>query len=151
MAAAGRAAVGLALIGLSAYSLQAYYAGFEKEDWRGAAEYVGAAAEPGDLVLFSAPWGQIPFDYYYRQQETPVEMRGVPVDLFTRGELEPAMREADLPALRDLIAGRDRVWLVYAHEWYADAGGLIPQELEREMLLADKREFNGPRMYRYER
>ncbi len=39
------------------------------------------------------------------------------------------MRTEDLPALRNLIAGHERVWLVYSHEWYSDAGGLVRRRL----------------------
>ena len=102
-------------------------------------------ARPGDLAVFHAPWVQIPFAYYYRGQGAPVEMRGAPADLFATGELEPAMRTEDLPALRNLIAGRERVWLVYSHEWYSDAGGLVPQEIERVMVAADECTFLGAR------
>ncbi len=148
-AAAG--AVAALLIGLSGYSLHAYFTGFEKEDWRSAAACVAEGAQPGDLVLFHAPWVQIPFAYYYRGQGAPVEMRGAPADLFASSELEPAMRVEDLPALRNLIAGRERAWLVYSHEWYSDSEGLIPKEIEKAMIVTDECAFLGGRVIRFER
>jgi 4-amino-4-deoxy-L-arabinose transferase-like glycosyltransferase len=148
-AAAG--AIAFVLIGLSGYSLHAYFTGYEKEDWRSAAACVAEGAQSGDLAIFHAPWVQIPFAYYYRGQGAPLEMRGAPADLFATGELEPAMRSEDLPALRTLIAGRERVWLVYSHEWYSDAGGLVPQEMEKAMVAADECAFLGGRVIRFER
>ncbi len=146
------AGAALAVVGLIVYSLGAYYTGFAKENWRGAAAYVGTRAAPGDLALFTAPWVQIPFDYYYtREHETPVERHGAPTDFFSTGELEPAMRPEDLPALRDLIAGRETVWLVYSHEWYTDAEGLVLDELQNAMDLVTVSDFNGVRVFRFVR
>jgi hypothetical protein len=72
-----------------------------KEDWGTAAGYVANFAEEGDLLLFHASWVQIPFDYYFEAYETlyaiQVEKRGVPVDMFDRGILEPKMTESDVP------------------------------------------------------
>ena len=39
------------------------------------------------------------------------------------------MTEADLDRLAVLVQGRERVWLVYSHNWYTDPQGLIPAAL----------------------
>jgi hypothetical protein len=72
-----------------------------------------------------------------------VAEHGVPVDLFDRGILEPKMGERDLPRLRALIRGHERVWLVYSHDWYTDPQGLIPPALEEELDLRDRWDFYG--------
>jgi hypothetical protein len=80
--------------------------------------------------LFNATWTQIPFDYYfYRLYNRPVAEHGAPVDLFDRGVLEPKMAQSDVPRLRTLVRGRERVWLIYSHDWYTDPQGLIPHVL----------------------
>jgi len=124
-------------------SLRDYYTGFQKEAWDDAAAYLAARAEEGDLVLFHATWTQLPFDYYFHDYGPPLEERGVPVDLFARGVLEPQMTPGDVPALHELVAGRKRVWLVYSHQWYTDAGGLVPQALGEALVLQERRRFYG--------
>ena len=130
-------------------SLREYYAHFEKEQWDDAAAFVADRVEPDDLILFNATWVQIPFDFYFRFHDCPVAEHGVPVDLFDRGILEPKMTEADLPRLRALIRGHDRVWLVYSHDWYTDPQGLIPPALEEELDLVDRWGFYGLQVMLY--
>ena len=108
-----------------------------------------AAALPGDLILFNAPWVQLPFDYYLPPDDLAAARRGLPVDLFDRGELEPSMTAADLPRLDSLIAGRGQVWLVYSHWWYTDPDGLIPDALTRRLRLAQTWSWDGLTVQRY--
>jgi hypothetical protein len=120
------------------------YHSVEKEAWDEAAALVAERASPDDLLLFHDAWGQIPFDYYFGDlYNRPLTAHGVPVDLFDRGVLEPEMTEEDLPRLRSLIRGRDRVWLVYSHAWYTDSRGRVLSGLEAEMALLDRWEFQG--------
>ena len=128
---------------LSALALHSYYVYFHKEDWDKAAAYVAAQTRPGDMIIFNATWVQLPFDYYFRHYERDVELRGAPVDLFDRGVLEPKMTEADVPYMQQLIANRQRVWLVYSHEWYTDPQHIVVRELMRTMQEADHQEFEG--------
>jgi hypothetical protein len=72
-----------------------------------------------------------------------VEERGIPVDLFDRGILEPKMAPSDLPRLHELVQGRDRVWLIYSHNWYTDPQSLIPAALGAEMAVLERRPFYG--------
>ena len=131
-------------------SLQNYYDNFEKEQWREAAAYVAKEVQNDDLILFNATWVQIPFDYYFRYFNRPVERRGAPVDLFDRGILEPKMAESDLPRLRSLLRNRERVWLIYSHDWYTDPQRLIPAALDEELDLVDSQQFYGLQVQRYE-
>jgi hypothetical protein len=133
----------LMVLTVNGLSLREYYAHFEKEQWDDAAAFVAERVEPDDLILFNATWVQIPFDFYFRFHNRPVAEHGVPVDLFDRGILEPKMGERDLPRLRALIRGHERVWLVYSHDWYTDPQGLIPPALEEELDLRDRWGFYG--------
>jgi len=137
----------LALVAVLAVNMGAVvntYQSVEKEAWDEAAALVAERASPDDLLLFHDTWGQIPFDYYFADlYNRPMTAHGIPVDLFDRGVLEPEMTEEDLPRLRSLVQGRDRVWLVYSHEWYTDPRGLVLSGLEAEMALLDRWEFRG--------
>jgi hypothetical protein len=131
----------LAVNGLALYS---YYDGVEKEAWDEAAALVARHAQPDDVLLFNDSWGQIPFDYYFRRlYNGSVVEHGLPVDLFDRGVLEPRMTEDDVPRAQALIRGRERVWLVYSHDWYTDPEGLVPQALEGTLSLLDRWDFYG--------
>jgi hypothetical protein len=79
-----------------------------------------------------------------------VEKHGVPLDLFESGILEPRMTEDDIPGLISLVSGRERVWLVYSHDWYTDPKGLIPQTLASQMKLVRTRDFYGGQVQLYE-
>jgi len=138
------------LIAANGVSLREYYANFSKEGWKEAAAYVGQEAREGDLVLFNASWGQIPFDFYFRAAGKPVAEHGLPADLFDRGVLEPKMTPEDLPLLRELIQDRERVWLVYSHDWYTDPQRLIPAALAQALTLVETRSYEGIEIWLYE-
>ncbi|MGD2104263.1 MAG: glycosyltransferase family 39 protein [Anaerolineae bacterium] len=138
----------VAMVGINGAALGTYYADVEKESWDEAAALVAEQIQPGDVVLFNDAWGQIPFDYYFgelynRQPMPDVIEHGLPVDLFDRGVLEPKMRERDVPRLRSLVAGRQRTWLVYSHEWYTDPEGLTPRTLAAALDLDQQWTFQG--------
>ncbi|RIK34920.1 MAG: hypothetical protein DCC55_31920 [Chloroflexi bacterium] len=138
------------IIVLSTTGLTGYFFFFEKEEWNKAAAYVAEQAAPGDVVVFNATWVQLPFDYYFRHYNTGTELRGLPVDLFERGELEPQMTEEDLPQLRSLADEHRRIWLVYSHDWYTDPQQIIPREFSRLMRRTDQRQFAGLQVMRFE-
>ena len=131
-------------------SLTGYYFWFEKEGWEEAAAYVAENAQPDDLIVFNASWVQIPFEYYYRHYDLDTELRGLPVDLFDRGVLEPLMETSDIPHLHALVNARPRVWLVYSHDWYTDAGKIIPREIGRSLRETSRKRFTGLQVIRYE-
>ena len=139
----------LMVLTVNGLSLREYYAHFEKEQWDDAAAFVAEWVEPDDLILFNATWVQIPFDYYFRLYNRPVAEHGLPVDLFDRGVLEPKMTTSDLPRMRALIRGHERVWLVYSHDWYTDPEGLIPPALEEELDILDRWSFYGLQVQLY--
>ncbi|MCB9139272.1 MAG: glycosyltransferase family 39 protein [Caldilineaceae bacterium] len=151
---ASRSALGLSLTAAIAFislaGVAGYFQQFEKEDWRGAARAIAQEAQPGDLLLFHASWVQLPFDYYFRHEAATPESRGLPADLFDRGELEPVMEPGDLPRLQTLVDRRDRVWLLYAHDWYTDPDGLIPAYMEQTMQLVGQTELQGLQIFEYE-
>lgn len=141
----------LLVVGLYSVALHSYYVDFVKEEWANAAAYVAERVKPEETILFNATWVQLPFQYYFRHYEKTVALHGLPVDLFDRGVLEPQMRTADLPYMRDLLADQQSVWLIYSHDWYTDPQGLIPRELQRQMTLVEQRAFRGLQVMYYRR
>ncbi len=143
--------VGAAILAtVNGLSLREYYTHFTKEQWNDAASYVAGQVQDQDVILFNATWVQIPFDYYFRAYHRPVSEHGLPVDLFDRGILEPKMAAEDLPRLRSLIRGRQRVFLVYSHNWYTDPHNLIPTTLAEELRLVEQRRFVGLEVLLYD-
>ena len=138
------------LLFLSAAALNAYYFDFEKEEWDKAARYIAERSTPGELIIFNATWTQIPFEYYFRHFEKETRLKGLPVDLFDRGILEPKMTPADLPYMHELINGQSRLWLIYSHDWYTDSAQIILIELQKQMKLVDEQKFVGLRVFRFE-
>lgn len=132
-----------AILGLSSLSLNGYFFWFQKEAWDEAASHIAERVGPGEMIVFNATWVQIPFEYYYERYELDTILKGLPVDLFDRGELEPTMEEADIPRIQEILEGRDRVWLVYSHNWYSDPRGIIPRELGRIFGESELTDFEG--------
>jgi hypothetical protein len=61
------------------------------------------------------------------------------------------MTEEDMSRVSALVRGRERVWLVYSHEWYTDPQGLAPVALEAQLCLLDSWDFYGLRVLLYAR
>ena len=139
----------LAILVLSGLSLNGYYFWFQKEGWDEAALYVAEQVEPADMIVFNATWVQIPFAYYYERYDLDTELKGFPVDLFDRGELEPRMEEGDVARIKELLDGREQVWLVYSHNWYSDPNGIIPRELGKIFVERELAEFTGIQIMRF--
>ena len=138
----------------SLFSAGDYYRFAPSEDWGDVAGYVANFAQEDDLVLFNAAWAQIPFDYYFKTYEDQyllqVEKHGVPADLFAAGILEPAMTEDDIPGLTALLAGRQRVWLVYSRAGAADPLEIIPPTLASHLKLTQTRDFYAAQVQLFE-
>ncbi len=135
---------------LNVLGIRGYHQDGGKEDWRAAVQSIAPALRPGELVLFSAAWAQIPFDYYYaRSGGPPLEQRGLPTDVLESGVLEAKMTDADLPRLDDLTRGRSTVWLVYSHDWYTDPRGLVPSRLTDSFEPIESRTFPGITIVHY--
>ena len=145
----------LGLLGMNyLFSDSDYFRFVQKEDWSTPAGYVANFAQEDDLVLFNSNFVVIPFNYYFKAYEEKyliqVEKKGIPLDLFNYGILEPKMTDNDIPGLVSLLNGHNRVWLVYSHNDYTDPMGLIPQTLASQMKLTREREYYGGVVQLYE-
>ena len=136
------------ILALNGLGLARFYRAPEREAWDDVAAFLAQEAEPGALILFNAGWTQLPFEYYFREMPRAgqVTLHGLPVDPFADGRLEPKMTPGALPRLRRLVQGRERVWLVYSHEWYTDPQELIRQELTRLLGPPQEWRFQGVRV-----
>ncbi len=141
----------LAIVTLSGFCLHGYYYFFPKEGWDKAAAYIAEQVEPGDLILFNATWVQVPFEYYFKRYGLETELKGLPVDLFEGGQLEPEMEESDVPRVQEILAGRERVWLIYSHNWYSDPDGIVPLALGALFREEEQTQLVGIQISRYVR
>lgn len=131
-------------------ALIGYYRDGEREGWRQAAALVAAQAVGGDAVLLHANWAQLPFAYHYAVQEGPaIEQIPIPEPVFAGEVAEPRMTRADLPYLQEQLAGRERLFLVYSHDWYTDPESLVLAALEAEYRMAEAWEFEAIRVIVY--
>ena len=144
------ALVTLLIVAYSTFSLYNYYSYFHKEEWSKAADYIAERVEDDELILFNATWVQLPFESYFREYGIDANFRGLPVDLFDRGILEPKMAEEDVPTLHALMTGEPRVWLVYSHDWYTDPDHIILRELGDNWNMTDHQEFVGLQIFQYQ-
>ena len=140
----------LAILTLSGLSLNGYYFWFPKEAWDEAASYIAEQVEPGDVIVFNATWVQVPFEYYFKRYGLDTELKGLPVNLFERGELEPTTAESDVLRIQQLIEGREQVWLVYSHNWYSDPSGIVPRELGKLLRERERANFVGIQVIRFD-
>lgn len=151
-----RAAAAGLLTGLSAIALQDWYGGrYLKEDWRGASSWVLAQAQPGDGIIFEAPYVRVAFEYYL--QRAPAG-RGLLTPVFPSTPWhtwrEPSLDRSrfDDEPVSDLD-GRRRLWVIVnralvkgsepAAEWR-------PAALERKSCRTRERQFHLVRVIRYE-
>ena len=134
----GVQAAALALpVAVSLFSLAFWYGGYEKEGWDDAAALVRAGASPDDLVVYSGPSMQLPFDYYFGVPEQP-----------RIGVAPPRPGEEAAVAAR--AQGYDRVWLVYSHTRSGDPAGVVPRALADGRRLAADTAFPGVRILRFD-
>ena len=132
-------------------ALLGYYRDGEREGWRDAAALVAARAREGDAVLFHANWAQLPFAYHYAAMEDgpAIEQSPVPEPVFSGEVAEPKMTRADLSHMQASLAGRNRLFLVYSHDWYTDPEGLVTAVLEEGYRLVADWEFEAIRVIEY--
>ncbi len=115
---------------LSLAGVASWYTNGPKPDWRGAADWVATAVQPGDGIVLASSYIRLPFAYYGRVAD-PIYPPAPWSDPFlSSGSPNPT-------------AGHPRIWLVTAH------GGVAPPELLAELqawTVIETRDFGGPRV-----
>ncbi|GIW08417.1 MAG: hypothetical protein KatS3mg060_3222 [Dehalococcoidia bacterium] len=136
LGAAGFAAV----IVPSAVALALYHQpAYARDDFRSAASYVAANAEPGDVVLLNAGYAFKAFEHYFDGSAPVVALPAA---------TPPDDRQLDEATAR-AVAGAARAWLVLWQDYYSDPRGIVQSRLERDGLQIDGQAFHGVNLARY--
>ena len=156
------------LLLLSGRRVVYWYKDYQKENWRGACNYVLSKAIPGDAFVSYIPFGKLPFNYYLDRASAPSELL-TPVNYFS-GEHVAVHTPYGLPEgyflggkqpepdehLPDRLAdGHNRVWLVLTHDLglqhLQQQSQLIRKLLQSRYDITSTREFYGMTVFLYER
>jgi hypothetical protein len=161
---------GLALAGLTVVSLIAtasYFADYEKDDWRGASDFILDQSQEGDGILFYIPSTSLAFDYYQSSEDRSIRptAENYAFDAGTpEAEQNPLYLGFGLPPEPDpnlaerLQPNHERVWLLLAHaEDTGEVHGFAAEidKLESELSSAYEKtlqkDFKGVSVLLYER
>jgi mannosyltransferase len=126
------------LIALTAVGLRSYYFLQDKEAWDQAAAYVDQRLQPGDAIVFSVGFLQIPFDYYY---SAPLTYSVHEVGLLTGTSEDPFVVVDETKTL-------SRVWLVVSHP--QPSTDAVIASLQGTGRLAGLTQFTGVDIYLFE-
>lgn len=110
-----------------------------RPDFRGAAAYVAARVQPGDLAVFVAGYGARAFRYYLPEDRLP----GVDGP-YTNDGVDANAAEAAL--LRNVGTGVRRVWLVEFEEWLWDSRGIAFRALTGRGSVVEAAAVPGVRL-----
>lgn len=129
-------ALAVSLLLTASLGLRAYFfdPALAKDDVRGAARYLEAAAEPDDLILIPDGDWSLPFVY---QGQTPVEMPKL------------ADEEKMWADLAHWTAQRPRLFAIGYPQGTRDQRGVIPFALEKAGSLVARQDFKGLFIHRY--
>ena len=126
-----------ALLAVAGLGLADIYLQQQKEDWRGAARWVAAEEQPGDLIFLMDGDIIIPFRHYYTGA----------------GELQEVWRRREPEVLRELVnqavAAHPHIWLVLSH-----CDNLTLKEMlanDRRLHLGAERQYLGVYVARFDR
>ncbi len=122
-----------------------------KEDWRGTANYIAAQAKPDDLIIFNAPYVQMPFDFFWQDIAAErglgkVERRGYPADetLANGGRSQPLH-------LTNALATHQRLWVVASHADGDDPAGFENGLIYKQFKLVKQTELKDIKVLYFEK
>jgi 4-amino-4-deoxy-L-arabinose transferase-like glycosyltransferase len=114
------------------------------QPWRNLVKVLDREARPGDIILFSAPYAQTPFDYFAGQAGA-VHLReeGFPESIYTwwerqpfKGWGSPIAHASDLDATQSRLIGKsgsETIWLVVFETNYYDPKNALLSRLSASM------------------
>ena len=150
-----RHAAAAVVLAFSAVSLWNYYGDprYHRDDNRGAAAFIRAAAAPTELVIVSAAYTRVPLRHYLR--DTPVKLVGYPSD-----GPPTADREGGLGAkfvqpdrlereLQQLVGSRRSFWLFLSRTFHSDPSGHLRRHADRRFRAVARYAGPGVEAVRY--
>lgn len=150
-----RLATLLLILTLSGQGLRAWYIQEKspKENWRAATKYVLDNSQAGDGVVFQAPYGRIPFEYYV--QTTRSESKA-PRPVFPSapwGELDllsPQISETFGEWLNRNRQDHPRLWLILREQAGSEHSDLLPKDFEKQYCSIGEHSFTGIQVMLYQ-
>ncbi len=124
------------IMAVSLIQIREYYSTSIKEQWRDVARDIDMDARAGDLLLFNATGGLMPFNYYSRN-DTLVKKGISTVD------------ESNIDALWQSVEHADRVWLIVSHPSKNHA--FISSKLFDSLALSFRKEYYDIDIYLFSR
>lgn len=118
------------LIILSIIPLHSYYANFNKQQWREAAEYLENNKKFDELVIINKANHILPLSYYYKDTGNVIGIKNV-------------------DELVHNIDKEDSFWFVYTSEKYGDPGGVIKRYIDLNYESDKTVEFTGIKIFHY--
>lgn len=139
----------VAIVVLSLAAIGRCYGDCNREDWRDAADYVVARAEPDDAVLLYAPYMRTAFDYYATDLDAEVVYPSVS---YTSRRYEETVSDPDRGLVSSIASRYERVWLVLSHASIGGdfPGGRLVSWLADSYGSADQTSFKGVRILLFE-
>lgn len=132
----------LLIMSLTWINLRGYWSVLHKDDWRDAVAFFDQTARPGDLVLFTEPPAQVPFDYYSKHA-------GIVKAPFPLSVSEKVKTDQLNEKVATAIEGHNRFWLVISH---ASAQiPLITRALGESYKTTEHRIDPGVELYLFEK
>jgi hypothetical protein len=122
-------------------SLAGYYFNpqYAREDSRSAAQYLGSAARPGEVILVVG--NATALRYYYNGDLPIVRMhRRQPMNN------EPGVAQN----LQELVKKYDRLWLVEIRPWEGDPKGKVKATMDNLFSVDQHKAFSGVNIHRYD-
>ncbi len=104
-----------------------------RPDFRGAIAKFEELARPNDAVVQNAYYNQYVFDYYYQGN---IPSLGLPAT-------EPPDKKVTEQALANLTAGRDRLWVFYWQDYFADPQRIVENWADSNLLRFYEQAFLG--------
>jgi mannosyltransferase len=152
MAFATLVVVALSIQGTASYYRQDFE-DTDRENWRGASQYILANAQPGDAIVFHVPMGRMPYEYYRSLQSALAQE---PIVLYpSHGDqidFRDFVEKPSYDQLQQLLPKYPRVWLVLSH---AGPSGQDDTSISLARLIAashsrvDPHDFTGLEVFLY--
>ncbi|MDO8670242.1 MAG: hypothetical protein Q7O66_02285, partial [Dehalococcoidia bacterium] len=122
-------------------SLNAYYFDpkYGRDDYRGLARYLDAAARPGDAIVLNAPSQSEIFGYYYKG---PLPVLPIP------GQ-RPLDERVTADDLKQAGAKYRRIWVVFWADKESDPGSFVEGWLNQNAFRASNKWFGNVRLVLY--